>query len=140
MRYIEWQTANRLAEVLVSKDQSPLPVSGSGPTTGVTIIGQTMRIQGTMTSGEDVHLNGHMEGQMELDGRLNIGTGGKADANIKADEVIVAGSAKGNVETSGRLVLRAGASLEGDVKATGVVIEDGAYFKGGVDIVRPPSS
>jgi cytoskeletal protein CcmA (bactofilin family) len=139
MRYIELQMASLLAEVFVSKDQSPFPISGSGPTTGVTIIGQTMRIQGTMTSREDVHLNGHLEGQMELDGRLNIGMGGNANANIKASEVIVVGSARGNVETIGRLVLRAGASLEGDVKAAGIVIEDGAYFKGGVDIVRPPS-
>ena len=52
----------------------------------------------------------------------------------------MAGSAKGNVETIGRLVLRAGASLEGDVKAAGIVIEDGAYFKGEVDIARQPSS
>jgi len=134
MRYIE------LAEVFVSKDQSPFPTTGSGPTTGVTVIGQTMRIKGTMTSREDVHLGGQFEGQLDVDGRLNIGAGGKANANIKASEVIVAGSAKGNVETIGRLVLRAGASLEGNVKATGVVIEDGAYFTGGVDIVRPPSA
>jgi len=139
MRYIKLQIASLLAEVIVSKDQSPFPV-GSGPTTGVTIIGQSMRIHGTMTTCEDVQMNGHLEGQMELAGRLNIGVGGEANANIKASEVIVAGSVKGNVETVGRLVLRAGASLEGDVKATGVVIEDGAYFKGGVDIVRSPSS
>jgi cytoskeletal protein CcmA (bactofilin family) len=129
-----------LAEVLMSNDQNPFPASGIGPATGVAIIGETMRIQGTLTSREEVHLNGHCEGQMEVDGRLTIGTSGNANANIKAGEVIIAGSAKGNVETVGRLVLRAGASLEGDVKAAGIVIEDGAYFKGGVDITRPPSS
>jgi hypothetical protein len=75
------------------------------------------------------------EGQIEVDGRLTIGTGGNANANIKAGEVVMAGSAKGNIETTGRLVLRAGASLEGDVKAAGIAIEDGAYFKGGVDII-----
>ena len=100
----------------MSKDQNPFPASGSGPVASVTVIGQTMRIQGTITSREDVQLNGDCDGQMEVDGRLTIGVGGKANANIKAGEVIVAGSAKGNVETSGRLVLRAGASLEGDVK------------------------
>ena len=124
----------------MSKDQNPFPSSGSGPVAGVTIIGETMRIQGTITSREEVHLNGHWEGQMEVDGGLTIGAGGKANANIKAREVIVAGSAKGNVETIGRFVLRAGASLEGDVKAAGIVIEDGAYFKGEVDIARPLSS
>jgi cytoskeletal protein CcmA (bactofilin family) len=99
-----------------------------------------MRIQGTITSREDVQLNGDCDGQMEVDGRLTIGVGGKANANIKAAEVVVAGSAKGNIETMGRFVLRAGANLEGDVKAAAIVIEDGAYFKGGVDIARPPSS
>jgi cytoskeletal protein CcmA (bactofilin family) len=124
----------------MSKDQNPFPASRSEPVAGITIIGQTMRIQGTLTSREEVYLNGHWEGQMEVDGRLTIGAGGKAHANIKAREVIVGGSAKGNVETIGRLVLREGASLEGDVKAAGIVIEDGAYFKGEVDIARPPSS
>ena len=123
----------------MSKDENPFPASG-GPVGGVTVIGQTMRIQGTLTSREEVHLNGQCEGQIEVDGRLTIGTGGNANANIKAGEVVMAGSAKGNIETTGRLVLRAGASLEGDVKAAGIAIEDGAYFKGGVDIIRPPSS
>ena len=54
--------------------------------------------------------------------------------------MILAGSAKGNVETIDRLVLRAGANLEGDVKTARIVIEEGACFKGGIDIVRPPSS
>jgi len=129
-----------LAEVLMSNDQNPSPAAGIGPATGVTIIGETMRIQGTMASREEVHLNGDWEGQMEVDGCLTIGAGGKANAHIKAREVIVAGSAKGNVETIDRLVLRAGATLEGEVKTARIVIEEGACFKGGVDIVRPPSS
>jgi len=121
-------------------DQTPSSAAGIGPTTGVTVIGQTLRIQGTMMSREEVHLNGDWEGQMEVDGRLIIGAGGKANANIKAREVIVAGSAKGTIETIERLVLRAGANVEGEVKTAGIVIEDGAYFKGGVDIARAPSS
>jgi cytoskeletal protein CcmA (bactofilin family) len=124
----------------VSKDENPFPASGSSPVAGVTVIGQTMRIQGTLTSRDEVHLNGQFQGQIEVDGRLTIGTGGNADADIKAGEVVMTGSAKGNVETAGRLLLRAGASLEGDVKAAGIAIEDGAYFKGGVDIIRPPTS
>lgn len=99
-----------------------------------------MRIQGTLTSRDEVHLNGQFEGQIDVDGRFTIGTGGNANAHIKAGELVMTGSAKGNVETAGRLLLRAGASLEGDVKAAGIAIEDGAYFKGGVDIIRPSSS
>ena len=124
----------------MSKEENPFPDSGSSPVAGPTVIGQTMRIQGSLTSRHEVHLNGQFEGQIEVDGRFTIGTGGNADANIKAGEVVMTGSAKGNVETLGRLMLRAGASLEGDVKAAGIAIEDGAYFKGGVDIIRPPSA
>lgn len=124
----------------MSNDKNQSTADGIGPTTGVTVIGETVRIQGTLTSRGEVHLNGQFEGQIEVDGRLTIGTGGNADADIKAGEVVMTGSAKGKVETAGRLLLRAGASLEGDVKAAGIAIEDGAYFKGGVDIIRPPSS
>jgi cytoskeletal protein CcmA (bactofilin family) len=77
---------------------------------------------------------------MEVNGCLTIGVGGKADANLKAREVIVVGSAKGNVETIDRLILRTGANLEGDVKTARIVIEEGARFKGEIDIARPPSS
>jgi len=141
MRYIELRMASCwLAEVLMSNDQTPSPAAGIGPATSVTIIGQTLRIQGTMTGREEVHLNGDWEGQMEVDGRLIIDAGGKANANIKAREVTVVGSAKGNIETIERLVLRAGANVEGDVKTAGIVIEDGAHFKGRVDLARLPSS
>lgn len=68
----------------MSNDQTPSPAAGIGPPTGVTIIGQTLRIQGTMTSGEEVHLNGDREGQLEVDGRLTIGTGGETERRAGA--------------------------------------------------------
>ena len=85
-------------------------------------------------------MNGHLEGQLEVNGCLTIGADGKAEANIKAREVIVAGSAKRNIATIDRLVLRASANLEGDVKTPRIVIEEGACFKGGIETARPPSS
>lgn len=124
----------------MSKDQNPFPASGSGGAASITTIGETIRIQGTVTSSEEVHLNGALEGQVEVNGCLTIGASGKATANIKAREVIVAGSVKGNVETIDRLVLRAGSNFEGDVKTARIVIEEGAYLKGGVDITQPPPS
>ena len=127
-----------LAKTTMDKLQNPIP--GSGGALGVTIIGQTMRVKGSIVSAEEVHLNGELDGQIDVAGRLTIGKDGKANADIKAKEVVVAGSAKGNVQTTERIVLRSGANLEGDVKTAGIVIEDGAYFKGGIDIARPPSS
>jgi cytoskeletal protein CcmA (bactofilin family) len=69
--------------------------------------------------------------------RLTIGPNGKVKATVKAREIIVRGSVQGNVEASDRISIMNGASIVGDVKTAGIVIEDGAYFKGGIDILRP---
>ena len=113
---------------------SGYPAGNSG---AVTVVGETIRIQGTMTSSEEILVNGELNGQLELTHRLTIGAKGKVEAGVKAKEVIIAGSVKGNVDAAERITLRAGANLVGDVKTAGIVIEDGAYFKGGIDITRP---
>jgi cytoskeletal protein CcmA (bactofilin family) len=113
------------------------PAASPSAHMGATIVGETIRIQGQVVSHEEIVLNGELSGQLELDQRLTVGPKGKVEANIKAKEVIIGGSVKGNVDTVERITLRAGANLVGDVKAAGIVIEDGAYFKGGIDITRP---
>jgi cytoskeletal protein CcmA (bactofilin family) len=105
-----------------------------------TLIGETMKIKGEVTSRETLQLNGELEGKVDLDGRLTVGPKGKASADIKAKEVDVAGSVQGNIDATERIVLRKGANLVGDVRTAGIVIEDGAYFKGGVDIAKPSAS
>jgi cytoskeletal protein CcmA (bactofilin family) len=114
------------------------PATSSGA--AATILGETIRIQGQVSSREEIVLNGELSGQLELDQRLTVGPKGKVEANIKAKEVIIGGSIKGNVDAAERIPLRAGANLVGDVKTAGIVIEDGAYFKGGIDITRPAQS
>jgi cytoskeletal protein CcmA (bactofilin family) len=96
-----------------------------------------MRIKGDISSADELQVNGEVEGRLDLQSRLTIGPKGKVDANIKATEVVVSGAIHGNVEAATRIVLRNGANLVGDVKTAGIVIEDGAYFKGGIDITRP---
>jgi cytoskeletal protein CcmA (bactofilin family) len=98
-----------------------------------------MRIEGTLTSQEDVQLAGEVKGRIDVDGALTIGPKSKVEATVRAKEANISGSVKGNVESLGRLTLRKGANLIGDVKTTGIVIEDGAYFKGGIDITRTAS-
>ena len=117
------------------------PATSSAPSAGATgnatILGESIRIQGQVSSREEIVLNGELSGQLDLDQRLTVGAKGKVEANIKAKEVIIGGSVKGNVDALERITLRAGANLVGDVKTAGIVIEDGAYFKGGIDITRP---
>ena len=105
-----------------------------------TIIGESMQIKGDIISDEEVQVDGQVEGRLETRNRLTIGPKGKADASITAAEVVVSGSIKGNVDAAERIVLHKGANLVGDVKTAGIVIEDGAYFKGGIDIAKPEAA
>lgn len=102
----------------------------------VTVFGKTMKVTGEITSEEELFIDGEMEGTLQLRNRLTIGPTGKVNANIKAREVVVFGSVRGNVEAEERIALRAGATIVGDIKTAGIIIEDGAYFKGGIDISR----
>lgn len=96
-----------------------------------------MRVHGEMYSEEELYMDGEFEGTLEVRQRLTIGPNGKIKANVKAKELEVRGWIQGNVEAADRIVIMNGASIVGDVKTAGIVIEDGAFFKGGIDILRP---
>ena len=100
-------------------------------------IGETVRFQGEMSGQEGMVIDGTVEGTIELGGKLTIGPNGKVHANVKASEVVVQGSVHCNVEATTRLTIHRKANIVGDVKTAGITIEDGAFFKGGIDIVRP---
>ncbi len=82
-----------------------------------------------------------MEGSIDLaDHRLTIGPNGKVTVDsVKAREVVVMGSLKGRVDALDKVFIKKDAQLVGDVQTAGIVIEDGAYFKGGIDIRKPPT-
>jgi cytoskeletal protein CcmA (bactofilin family) len=106
------------------------------PAPAPTVFGKSMKIIGEVTSDEELYLDGDLDGKLNLRNRLTIGPNSKVNANIKAQEIIVFGTIKGNVESESRVSLKTGASIVGDIKTAGIVIEDGAYFKGGIDISR----
>lgn len=123
----------------------PHPPSAAGDISHrATVLGKSMKIIGEIFSDEDLYVDGELEGKLELGNRVTIGPNGHAIANIRAREVVVFGTLRGNVEAQERISLRAGASIIGDIKTAGIIIEDGAYFKGGIDISRvepvPPAS
>lgn len=104
---------------------------------GVAAIGKSVIIKGQILSREDLYLDGEMEGTVEVpEHRLTIGPHAKLSAGIRAREVVVLGSVNGNVEASDKIDIRKDARLVGDIKTGGIIIEDGAYFKGSIDIVR----
>src|SRR6185436_15626158 len=106
-------------------------------TRGQASIGKAVKVNGQIYSKEDLYVDGDVEGTIELhDNRLTIGPNGKVHAGVKAREVVVLGSIQGNVEASDRLEIRKEGRLVGDIHTARIVIEDGAYFKGSIDIVK----
>jgi len=107
-------------------------------TRGQASIGKAVKIDGQIYSKEDLYVDGDVEGTIELqEHRLTIGPNGKVHANIKAREVVILGNVQGNVEASDKLEVRKDARVVGDIKTARIVIEDGAYFKGSIDTVKP---
>ena len=104
---------------------------------GSAVLGKSVIVKGQIFSREDLTIDGEVEGTVELqEHRLTVGPNGKVVAGIKAREVVVLGTIHGNVETTDKIDIRKDAKLLGDIKTARVVIEDGAYFKGNIDIVR----
>src|ERR1700720_184180 len=104
---------------------------------GGAILGKSVILKGQIYGREDVTIDGEVEGTVELqEHRLTVGPNGKVRASIKARELVVLGTIHGDVETTDKIDIRKEAKLVGDIKTARIVIEDGAYFKGNIDIVR----
>jgi cytoskeletal protein CcmA (bactofilin family) len=100
-------------------------------------IGKSVLIKGELSGSEDLYLDGEVEGSIELKQHsLTIGPHGKVRANLHAREVIVHGKVDGNISGDERVELKKSAILAGDVTTQRIVIEDGAFFKGSIDIQK----
>ncbi len=115
--------------------------TGAGPvtTTGEqATIGKSLVVKGEVTGSESLYIDGKVEGAINLPGnRVTVGRNGQVAANIVAREVVVLGKVRGNCQASDRVDIRSEGSLTGDVIAARISIEDGAFFKGGIDIRKP---
>jgi cytoskeletal protein CcmA (bactofilin family) len=96
-----------------------------------------MTIKGSIHSRQDLFMDGELDGVLIVENcALTIGPHGKVVANARAREVDIHGAVTGNVECTGKTFIRASGRLVGDIRAAGIVIEDGAGFKGKVEIVN----
>lgn len=101
------------------------------------LIGKSVVIRGELSGSEDLYIDGQVEGNIELQGNsLTIGPNGQVKANISAKGVVVQGKLEGNIRASDRAELRKSAIIVGDITTQRVAIEEGAYFKGKVDIQK----
>ncbi len=107
-------------------------------TSAVTVIGRHMVIKGSVRSNESLHIDGEVDGgSLELpEHRLTIGLHGRVIADVTVREVEVLGRLDGDIDAAKKITIRKGGRLIGDLRTPAIVIEDGAYFKGRIEILN----
>ena len=100
-------------------------------------IGKSVVIKGELSGSEDLTIEGHVEGRIDLkDNVLTIGPNGKIKAEVFAKSVVVLGEVTGNVTASEKVDIRDNGSVDGDIASPRVAIAEGAHFRGSVDMQR----
>jgi len=99
-------------------------------------IGKSVNIKGELSGSEDIYVDGQVEGSIQLAGNsLTVGPNGRVRANVTARNVTVGGTLDGNIQANERTELRKSAVVNGDVQTKRIAIEEGAYFKGKLEIL-----
>jgi cytoskeletal protein CcmA (bactofilin family) len=128
-------TTTPSAPVMATNEPPAAPRPVATTTADQATIGKSLVIKGEVTGSESLYIDGRVEGSINLSGnRVTVGRNGVVAANINAREIVVLGKVRGNLTASDRVDIRSDGSLTGDVIAARISIEDGAYFKGGIDI------
>ena len=110
----------------------PIPQSGTPAR-----LGQSLHVKGEITGNEDLHVDGSVEGLISLEDRkLTVGPSSKVTADVVAREIVVYGTVKGNLRARDRIEIKKDGSVVCDLTTARIMIEDGAYFKGSIEIDR----
>ena len=143
-----WKPSQSEPSIPVSTPETQRPVtpvasvesarSNAAPAGDQAVISKGLFVKGEISGTESLYIDGKVEGSISLPGnRVTIGRNGTVGANVTAREVVVMGKVRGNVSATDRVDIRAEGALSGDVAAARISIEDGAFFKGGIDIRKP---
>ena len=123
-----WEGTNAMS----TDAMRPLGATGDRATAR---LGASLHVKGEITGSEDLLVDGSVEGLIQLDERkLTVGATAKLTADIIAREVVVYGSVKGNLRAKDRIEIKKDGSVNGDLTTSRIMIEDGAYFKGSIEI------
>jgi cytoskeletal protein CcmA (bactofilin family) len=103
-------------------------------------IGASLEIKGRINAEEDLQIDGKVEGPVSVRGhRLTVGRSGQLNSEVSSRELVVFGKVTGNVNASDRVEIKKDGAVIGDIQTTRISIEDGAIFKGRIEIDRPGS-
>lgn len=116
----------------IPKVSNPMPTNQNP-----TVLGRSVVTRGEMSANEDLLIEGQFDGTIGMkDHCLTVGTNGQVKAEIQARQVIIHGTVNGNITAREKVEIRRTGRVQGDLTAAGVAIEDGAYFKGSIEIQR----
>ena len=117
---------------------APKPSAPASPmTAGVARLGSSFHVKGEISGAEDLQIDGTVEGQISLSGhRLTVGSSAQLTSEVNAREVVVYGMLSGNVHAASRVEIKRDGGIVGNLTTAGIVIEDGAHFKGHIDIAN----
>ena len=119
------------------REAMPKPVASPLPGSNQTVMGPTLNLRGELSGEEDLLIEGQFEGTIHLrDHCLTVGLHGQVKADIKASRVVIDGAVTGNISAQERIEIRKTGRVLGDLIGPGIAIEDGAYFKGSIEILR----
>lgn len=114
-----------------------IPKYADSALTHQTVLGRSVMLKGDLSGREDLLIEGQFEGSVTLNEHcLTVGPNGQVKGEIQARQVVVQGAVNGNVTAREKIEIRKSGRVVGDLVAAGIAIEDGAFFKGSIDIVR----
>ena len=120
---------------------SGYPATSDRSSGGTARLGASLHVKGEITGNEDLAIDGSVEGLVQLEDRkLTIGSSARVTADVIAREVVVYGNVKGNLRARDRIEIKKDGSVVGDLTTARIMIEDGAYFKGSIEIDKAGDS
>jgi cytoskeletal protein CcmA (bactofilin family) len=129
-----WERTRKIDNATIRPLGRPTGATADGATSR---LGSSLHIKGEISGNEDLHVDGEVEGPIRLgEGRLTVGAAAKVTSDIIAREVVVHGKVKGNVHAKDKIEIKKEGSVTGDLTMAQILIEDGAHFKGSIDIER----
>jgi cytoskeletal protein CcmA (bactofilin family) len=123
----------------ITEQKTVTPISRPETTTEETVIGEKISIEGDIRGEEHLVIEGSMKGNVEMEkNNFTIGSKGRVEGKINAQNVKVSGQMIGNIKTQGGVEITKEADFMGDIRAKNISVEDGAYFKGSIELDKEP--